>query len=85
MLDATGHCPNLSAPGETIDGDPGVRLTPDAELLEQSAEDLYEHAPCGYLSTPRPTARSSASTRRSCAGRGYARDELVGRRASRTC
>ncbi len=25
--------------------------TPDAALLEDSAEDLYEHAPCGYLST----------------------------------
>jgi PAS domain S-box-containing protein len=23
----------------------------DASLLEESAEDLYEHAPCGYLST----------------------------------
>src|SRR3954469_12450697 len=24
---------------------------PDEALLEESAEDLYEHAPCGYLST----------------------------------
>ena len=23
----------------------------DAALLEETAEDLYEHAPCGYLST----------------------------------
>jgi PAS domain-containing protein len=23
----------------------------DAALLEESAEELYEHAPCGYLST----------------------------------
>ena len=27
QLDATGHCPNLSAPRETDRGDPGVRLT----------------------------------------------------------
>jgi PAS domain S-box-containing protein len=34
-----------------VDGDrlPGGRV--DAALLEESAEDLYEHAPCGYLST----------------------------------
>src|ERR1700712_598510 len=26
-------------------------LPPAAALLEETAEDLYEHAPCGYLST----------------------------------
>lgn len=29
--------------------DPGARVI--AAILEESAEDLYEHAPCGYLST----------------------------------
>jgi PAS domain S-box-containing protein len=28
-----------------------LRTRVEAALLEQSAEDLYEHAPCGYLST----------------------------------
>lgn len=28
-----------------------LRARVDAALLEQSADDLYEHAPCGYLST----------------------------------
>ena len=49
-LEATGHCPNLSAPRGDDRRDPRVRLTGDGRL-EQSAEDLYEHAPCGYLST----------------------------------
>ncbi len=52
-LRATGHCPNLSAPEETVDA---IRsfvsvVTAVARLLEESAEDLFENAPCGYLST----------------------------------
>jgi len=31
--------------------DAGRRVTIDQKLLEESAEDLYENAPCGYLST----------------------------------
>ena len=72
-LDATGHCPQLSAPGGHGRGDhgpssPGRRDVPDrarrrpdpatrlpgrafSALLEDSVEDLYENAPCGYLST----------------------------------
>jgi PAS domain S-box-containing protein len=33
----------------TAGDDPRARV--DAAILEESAEDLYEHAPCGYLST----------------------------------
>jgi PAS domain S-box-containing protein len=33
----------------TAADDPRARV--DAAMLEESAEDLYEHAPCGYLST----------------------------------
>ena len=45
-----GHCPNLSAPQRDHRRDPGLRLTRGRTGSEQSAEDLYEHAPCGYLS-----------------------------------
>ena len=46
-LAATGHCPNLSAPRGDDRRDPCLRLT---RAFDESAEDLYENAPCGYLS-----------------------------------
>ncbi|WP_260473807.1 PP2C family protein-serine/threonine phosphatase [Amycolatopsis balhimycina] len=48
-------------------------------LLEDSAEDLYEHAPCGYLSTllDGTIAKINATL---LGWLGYGRDELVGRR-----
>ena len=48
-------------------------------LLEDSAEDLYEHAPCGYLSTllDGTIAKINATL---LGWLGYARDEVVGRR-----
>ena len=48
-------------------------------LLEDSAEDLYENAPCGYLSTrlDGQIARVNATLLRWL---GYAREDLVGRR-----
>ena len=30
--------------------DPADRRDPPAPAFEESAEDLYEHAPCGYIS-----------------------------------
>ena len=62
--EATGHCPNLSAPDETIAAIRSsstvltVRVASErraltrfyAALLDDDAEELYEHAPCGYLS-----------------------------------
>ncbi|MBB5958175.1 sigma-B regulation protein RsbU (phosphoserine phosphatase) [Saccharothrix tamanrassetensis] len=72
---------------DTTDGpdhDDGHARLPDATpafsaLLEDSAEDLYEHAPCGYLSTlmDGTIAKVNATL---LDWLGYRRDELVGRR-----
>ena len=53
-------------------------LLPDG-VPEDNAEDLYEHAPCGYLSTlPRgQIVKVNATFLR---WTGYARDDLIGRR-----
>ncbi|MGW7195330.1 PP2C family protein-serine/threonine phosphatase [Streptomyces chryseus] len=48
-------------------------------LLEYSAEDLYEHAPCGYLSTLLDGTIAKINTTL-LDWLGYARDDLVGRR-----
>ncbi len=50
-----------------------------AALLEDSAEDLYDHAPCGYLSTL--LDGTIAKINQTLLGwLGYQRDELVGHR-----
>src|SRR3954447_13394826 len=49
-------------------------------LLEESAEELYEHAPCGYL-TMRPDGRILRVNRTFVEWTGHAREELLdGRR-----
>ncbi|MEV0074366.1 SpoIIE family protein phosphatase [Amycolatopsis sp. NPDC050768] len=48
-------------------------------LLEDSAEDLYEHAPCGYLSTLMDGTIAKINTTL-LGWLGYRREELVGRR-----
>lgn len=48
-------------------------------LLEDSAEDLFENAPCGYLSTL-PDGLVVKVNRTFLTWTGYERDELVGRR-----
>ncbi|AOW88084.1 PP2C family protein-serine/threonine phosphatase [Streptomyces olivaceus] len=48
-------------------------------LLEDSAEDLYEHAPCGYLSTLLDGRIAKINTTL-LDWLGYEREELVGRR-----
>ena len=55
------------------------RTTAFTALLEDSAEDLYENAPCGYLSTllDGTIAKVNATL---LDWLGYRRDELVGRR-----
>jgi serine/threonine-protein kinase RsbW len=53
--------------------------TPDQSLLENSAEDLYEHAPCGYLSTL-PDGTIAKVNQTLLTWTGYRRDDLVGRR-----
>lgn len=53
--------------------------TIDAALLEESADDLYEHAPVGYLSTlPSGLAIKANETLLSLTG--YRREDLVGRK-----
>lgn len=48
-------------------------------LLEDSAEDLYEHAPCGYLSTLMDGTIAKVNTTL-LHWLGYRRDDLVGER-----
>ncbi|MEU0476399.1 PP2C family protein-serine/threonine phosphatase [Streptomyces olivaceus] len=50
-----------------------------SELLEDSAEDLYEHAPCGYFSTLLD-GRISKVNATLLDWLGYERDDLVGRK-----
>ncbi|MFF1399841.1 SpoIIE family protein phosphatase [Streptomyces sp. NPDC058287] len=64
------------------DRDPEERVDDDqtfSALLEDSAEDLYEHAPCGYLSTllDGQIAKVNATLLNWL---GYERGDLVGRR-----
>ncbi|MYS86139.1 PP2C family protein-serine/threonine phosphatase [Embleya scabrispora] len=61
------------------DGPPGGDVAVFAALLEDSAEDLYENAPCGYLSTLLDgTIVKVNATLTTWLGRS--REELVGRR-----
>lgn len=53
------------------------RRVVDAALLEERAEDLYEHAPCGYLSTL-PDGVIARINQTLLAWLGYQRDALVG-------
>ena len=55
-------------------------MTSDDELLEDSAEDLFEDAPCGYLVDAARTGRSCGSTGRSRRGRGCAARSSLGTR-----
>ena len=48
----------------------------DAELLEESLEDLYENAPCGYISTL-PNGTFAKVNRTFLAWTGYQREELL--------
>ncbi|WP_159924505.1 MULTISPECIES: PP2C family protein-serine/threonine phosphatase [Nocardia] len=50
-----------------------------AALLEDSVEDLYEHAPCGYLSTTLD-GRLAKVNATLLGWLGYRREELVGRK-----
>ena len=51
----------------------------EAELLQESAEDLYENAPCGYLSAL-PGGMIVKLNQTFLAWTGYRREDLVGRR-----
>src|SRR6476646_2454306 len=54
-------------------------VTADDPLTPDSAEDLYENAPCGYLSTL-PDGRIARVNQTFLAWPGYHRDDLVGQR-----
>jgi len=53
--------------------------TPPEALLEESAEDLYENAPCGYVSTL-PGGTIVKVNRTFLTLTGHRREDLVGRR-----
>jgi PAS domain S-box-containing protein len=56
-----------------------TQQTAFTSLLEDSAEDLYENAPCGYLSTLLDGQIAKVNTTL-LTWLGYTRDQLVGRR-----
>lgn len=47
--------------------------------VEENLEDLYQNAPCGYLSL-RPDGRIAKANRTFCSWTGYSADEVVGKR-----
>jgi sigma-B regulation protein RsbU (phosphoserine phosphatase) len=51
----------------------------ESELYEEDLEDLYESAPCGYLSL-RMNGRIAKANKTFCQWTGYSADELVGKR-----
>ncbi len=61
----------------TAGGDPAA---PHSGSLEDSAEDLYENAPCGYLSTLLD-GRIAKINRTLLSWLGYRAGDLVGRRS----
>jgi sigma-B regulation protein RsbU (phosphoserine phosphatase) len=65
--------------GREPDGDPAGDRAAFAALLEDSAEDLYENAPCGYLSTLLDGQIAKINTTL-LNWLGYRREDLVGRR-----
>ncbi|CAM5716074.1 hypothetical protein STENM223S_11952 [Streptomyces tendae] len=65
--------------GPVRDEGPVDEQTQFSALLEDSAEDLYEHAPCGYLST-QLDGRIAKVNATLLSWLGHRRDDLVGRR-----
>jgi phosphoserine phosphatase RsbU/P len=86
-VDSTANGPVSGGPGAGAGPGPRVETGPGAgtdqttfsSLLEDSAEDLYENAPCGYLSTLLDGQIAKVNTTL-LTWLGYRRDELVGRR-----
>lgn len=78
--DAGGGDPSAGEGPQRADGPPGAaERALFSAMLEDSAEDLYENAPCGYLSTllDGQIAKVNATL---LGWLGYDRDDLVGRR-----
>lgn len=51
----------------------------EPDHIEEDLEDLYENAPCGYLSL-RPDGRIAKANQTFCHWTGYAPNELIGKR-----
>jgi sigma-B regulation protein RsbU (phosphoserine phosphatase) len=51
----------------------------DPDHIEEDLQDLYENAPCGYLSL-RTDGRIAKANRTFCRWTGYAPDDLIGKR-----
>lgn len=65
--------------GPAPDARPGADQATFSALLEDSAEDLYEHAPCGYLSTTLD-GRIAKINQTLLNWLGYENSDLVGRK-----
>jgi phosphoserine phosphatase RsbU/P len=86
-VDSTANGPVSGEPGAGAGPGSGAETGPGAgtdqttfsSLLEDSAEDLYENAPCGYLSTLLDGQIAKINTTL-LTWLGYRRDQLVGRR-----
>ena len=69
----------MNPPPQTDGGGDGAREGFYAALVDDDPEELYDRAPCGYLST-RPDGRIVKVNATFLAWTGYQREELVGRR-----
>ncbi len=83
VLKATGHCPNLSAPDEVT---AAIRSLSDVKgdidpMPVEDLEDLYENAPCGYISL-QSNGRIFKANRTFATWLGYDAADLMGKRLS---
>ncbi|MFJ4922909.1 SpoIIE family protein phosphatase [Streptomyces sp. NPDC088725] len=78
-MSATGNAPENPGPGPGPDAGDDAAKSAFSALLEDSAEDLYENAPCGYLSTLLDGQIAKVNTTL-LSWLGFDRDDLVGRR-----
>ncbi|MFE2297291.1 PP2C family protein-serine/threonine phosphatase [Streptomyces sp. NPDC059445] len=76
-MSATGH--GGRSEGSPPNARPGDDQAMFSALLEDSVEDLYEHAPCGYLSTTLD-GRIAKINRTLLDWLGYENSDLVGRK-----
>ena len=82
ILEATGHCPNLSAPGRSHRRDANVRLSAAVgDLRIDDFEDMFENAPCGYI-TLQANGRIERVNRTLLGWTGHTADQMVGKRFS---
>jgi phosphoserine phosphatase RsbU/P len=78
-LEPAGGEDNGGINGGINGGDSPGELAEFSALLEDSPEDLYENAPCGYLSTLLDGRIAKINATLLC-WLGYSRDSVVGHR-----